>query len=370
MDKKKIVFIGGHHNSALVVAKILKEKYKIYWFGHKHTMKGEKSLSLEYQEVKKERLPFFEIKTAKIYKNFNPFYFFKIILAFFQSLRLLFKIKPQLIISFGGYISFPVLLAGIVLRIDYLLHEQTVRVGLANRFFKKWAKKVLLTWPNSKKYFEDVKTQVIGLPLSDDFLKDQPINNAKSLFSSKLPVVMITGGKQGSHVINKAVENNLKNFLLSFNLIHQTGGTIKTGDYKMLQDLKEKLPLNLKQRYILKKSFFRKEMDKMIKLSDLIVGRSGAHIVYELAALGKPAVFIPLPWASGNEQLENAKILESNGSGLVLEQKDFNSGTLLESIKKVLMGIEEYRKNALKVKKLIKKDASQKMVEVIEDILN
>ena len=92
MLNKKIVFIGGHHNSALVLAQALKAKsFKIYWFGHKHTMRREKSLSLEYLEVKKARVPFYQIQTGKFYRHYYPWQWLKTFYGFFQSLFLNFR---------------------------------------------------------------------------------------------------------------------------------------------------------------------------------------------------------------------------------------------------------------------------------------
>ena len=94
MEKAKVIFIGGHHNSALAVAKLLRQRgFRVYWFGHKHTMRKERSLSLEYQEVRKNGFPFYELKTGKFYRTYNPWQFLKIFLGFIQSLFLLYKIN-------------------------------------------------------------------------------------------------------------------------------------------------------------------------------------------------------------------------------------------------------------------------------------
>jgi UDP-N-acetylglucosamine--N-acetylmuramyl-(pentapeptide) pyrophosphoryl-undecaprenol N-acetylglucosamine transferase len=367
MKNKKIVFIGGHHNSALVVAQDLKKKgHQIHWFGHKHTMKTEKSLSLEFQDIKKAGLPFLEIKTAKFYRTYNPFRLLKIFFGIGQSFYFLLKIKPHLVISLGGYLSFPVVLAARLLRIDCLFFEQTTRVGLANQILAPLAKQVLLTWPSSKEFFHSGKAKVIGLPLQKKvFKKEAPT----SPFTEKLETILITGGKQGSHVINKAIEENLARFLEQFNIIHQTGGILKTGDFANLSAKRKSLPKKLQKRYLVRKFFFQEEMIKMIKLADLVISRSGAHIVYELAAMGKPALLIPFPWAYKQEQLANAQILTKAGSAIIIPQNQLTGTNLYKKTKYLINNLEKFKKPAKQLKKEIKTDAAEQMVKVIEKML-
>jgi UDP-N-acetylglucosamine--N-acetylmuramyl-(pentapeptide) pyrophosphoryl-undecaprenol N-acetylglucosamine transferase len=362
---KRIVFIGGHHNSALVVAKILKKKgHHIFWFGHKHTMRGEESLSLEFQEVKKAKIPFKEIKTAKFYRTYNPFQLLKIGSGFLQSFYYLMKIRPQVIVSFGGYLSFPVVLAGFLLKIKIIIHEQTTRAGLANRLLAPLAQKILLTWPTSQRFFPEKKTSLIGLPLNPQLFDTK---KPPSPFKEKLPIILVTGGKQGSHIINKSIEKNLELWLKKFNLIHQSGGIIKTNDFVRLSQKKDSLPEKLKKRYILKKFFYGKEMMAMIKSADLVISRSGAHIVYELAALAKPALFIPLPWAYNNEQMANAQILSKAGTALIIPQKKITPRKLYQEAGKMINDLEKFRSRG-QVLSGVRKNAASQMAVIIERI--
>ncbi|MFC1711477.1 glycosyltransferase, partial [Patescibacteria group bacterium] len=325
----KIVFTGGHHNSALVVASALEKKgFKIYWFGHKHTMKNDKSLSAEYLEVKRHKLPFYEIKTGKFYKTVNLFSWFKIGLGFFQSFILLYKLKPKFIVSFGGYLAVPVVLAGYLLKIPSITHEQTTQAGMANLTLARFVKKVFLTWPSSLKFFPKSKVEVVGLPMDTYFFKAKKIN----IFNNNLPTLFIIGGKQGSHLINNILKNSLPRLLNKFNIIHQSGRVIKTGDFESLQKLKAALPAELQTRYKLKPYFFKKELVNNMVSSDLIISRSGAHIIYELMALGKPAILIPISWVYKNEQRKNAEKLQKLKMAVVISEKGINSIKLEEEI--------------------------------------
>ena len=364
---KKVVFTGGHHNSALVLARAMRQKgWQVYWFGHKHTMAGEKSVSLEFKEITKAGFPFIELKTGKFYKNLGPLNLLKIGYGFFQALVQLIKIKPRLIFSFGGYLSVPVVLAGLLLRKDCFLQEQTARAGLANRFLGPLVKKIFLVWPSSKEFFPARKTEVVGLPLDPLFWKK---TEPSSLFREDLPTILITGGKQGCQVINQAVEARLPELLKKVNLIHQSGGILKTGDYQRLEAERRGLKGDLRRRYLLKKSFYGQEMINMLKAADLVVGRSGAHMIYELLALAKPALLIPLPWAYQQEQLANARILEKAGSALILPQAKLSGAELSQKINFMLSHLEGFKKKARLAKKLVSKKATEEILKNLEKAL-
>lgn len=366
LENRRIIFIGGHHNSALLVAKALKAKgFKIFWFGHKHTIAKEKSLSLEYLEVTKAGLPFYQIHTGKFYRNFQPWQWLKIFYGLGQCFCLLLKIKPRLVFSFGGYLSFPAVLAAKILRIKIIIHEQTSQAGLANRTLASLADQVLLTWPSSTLFFPRHKTKLVGLPLKKEFLISQ---KARPIFKEKLATIFITGGKQGSHLINQAVAGCLKDLLSKYNLIHQSGAILKTGDFEKLTEQKRSLPAKLQDRYLLQKFFYDKQMPQMFKAADLVVARAGAHTVYELASLEKPALLIPLPWAYNQEQLKNAQILQKSGLALILPQKQLSSQTLKRNIDKMLKNLNRFKGKHLPLISIERK-ATDKIVKVIIGLL-
>src|SRR3989338_10202365 len=144
----KIVIAGGHHSSALPVIHELNRQFpdvQIIWLGHKYSLKGDKNPTLEFYEVTALGIPFYEVKAGKLYKAFNLGRLLKVPFGFFQSLILLIKIKPDIILSFGGYLAVPVVLAGWLLRIPSVTHEQTVAVGYANRAIAPFVDKIFLT---------------------------------------------------------------------------------------------------------------------------------------------------------------------------------------------------------------------------------
>jgi UDP-N-acetylglucosamine--N-acetylmuramyl-(pentapeptide) pyrophosphoryl-undecaprenol N-acetylglucosamine transferase len=329
MSHKKIVFSGGHHTSALEVARALKaEGYQIYWLGHKQTMPGDKHLSLEYQEVVQAGIDFIELKAGKLSHKHRLINFLKIPLGFGQSFWFLLTKKPDLIVSFGGYLGFPLIICGRLLGIHSLIHEQTAVGGRTNRWLTFIADKIMLTWPQSQQFFPKLKTTLTGLPLRQDFVTAKP----KKLFKNKLPTIYITGGKQGAHIINQNINQILVDLLTKFNVIHQTGYSQKTKDYENLSSRRLQLPPKYQKRYLIKPFFSAQEAGQIFKTADLIISRAGAHTVYELAYLKKPAILIPLPFAARDEQYQNAQILVKLGLAKIISQSHLNPTLLWQTI--------------------------------------
>jgi len=365
--RKRIVITGGHHNSALVVAEKLREKgYEIIWFGHKFTMWGDKNVGAEYREVTKAGFKFIEIKAGKFYRTYHPLKLLRLPLGFMQSFYYLLQFRPKLILSFGGYLAVPVVISGWFLRIPSMTHEQTVVYGLANRLIGHFAKKIFVSWEASLKHFPAQKVVFTGLPLRPEIFSDK---KGKFDFKNSLPTIYITGGKQGSHAINQAIEEALPNLLKEFNLIHACGRSTVFDDLNDLTRIKRKLMRELRQRYLLQDYFTRQEVGSVLAVADLVVSRAGAHTTYEVAALGKPTIFIPIPWSDQDEQLKNAQLLVEAGIAEILPQNQLNGKNLYRLVKSMTENLEKYQKAASKARSLIKLKATEKIVKEIDDFL-
>ena len=355
--KPTIAFIGGHHNSTLVIAKkFQKEGYSLVWIGHKFTSRGDKSLSAEYQEVTKSNLRFLELKAGKFYHKFNPLEWLKIAFGFFQALIYLIEYRPKLIFSSGGYLSVPVVIVGWFLGIPSITHEQTVVAGWANKAISPFVKKILLTHSSSQKNFSKEKSVVVGLPIRRELLNRKYTKK----FDPKL--IYISCGKQGSQTINKALFPIIPQLVKKFTIIHQTGANTLTKDLDRARRIKEKLGEN-KDRYIFAPYFFAEEASTYIRSATVVVGRAGAHSVYEMMLLGKKAVLIPIPWVSHDEQHLNAKLAEKQIGSIVLEEKDLTPESLLQSIVKLVS------KPAVKPTTKLVTDAAEKITQIIREIL-
>lgn len=344
----KIIITGGHHSSALPVINLLQEKHpeaKLYWFGHKYSAQGDKNPTLEFKEICALGIPFYPIQAGKFYKTINLVRLAKIPLGFFQCLYLLFKIKPQVILSFGGYIAVPTVIAGWILGIPCVTHEQTVVAGWANRVISKFAQKVLISWPQSSTYFPKKKTVFVGLPLRKAIF--QSLSNNFSV-QNNLPTIYITTGKIGSHVINNVVSNCLANLLEFCNVIHQCGDNSVFNDFEHLSSIKESLG-STKGQYYLRKFVLEDEIGEAFSKSRLVVSRSGAHTTSELMALNKPCLLIPIPWVSHNEQYLNATVLAQCNLGVILPESQLSPKSLVENIKILLQKTNaDYNKSPVK----------------------
>ena len=356
---KKIVITGGHHSSALPVIERLRSidrNIEIIWFGHKYSLRGDKSPTLEFIEISGMDIPFINLNAGKVYRNFNIFKLFKVPLGFFQAFFSLFRLKPNVILSFGGYLAVPVVISGWLLGIPVVTHEQTVVVGYANKLISFFAKKILISWPTSEKHFPKEKIMYSGIPLRKEIFISK--SNAITV-ENNLPVVYVTGGKSGSHLINQLILDNMEKILTVCNVIHQTGNNSVYGDYERLVNKYEEIRSIVKGSYYARKFILEGEIGEIYSKANLVISRSGAHVTAELLALEKPSLLIPIPWVSHNEQYENAKILKNAGLSEILEEKDLLKKDFSEYIKQTLTNIDKYKLNDLSIKNLIKQDAAE-----------
>lgn len=365
-NQNRVVITGGHHNSALVVAEELRKKgSKVIWFGHKFSMWGDKKPGAEYEEVTGAGFEFIEIKAGKFYRTYHPLKLARIPFGFIQSFYYLLKFRPSLILSFGGYLAVPVVVSGWLMRVPIITHEQTVVYGLANRVIQFFAKKIFVSWESSLKHFPASKAVHTGLPIRPKIF-NQP--KGKFDFKNDLPTLYVTGGKQGSHLINQVLAEALPGLIGKYNLIHQCGRSAIYDDLAFLNKIKSRLPEKLKKRYFVRDYIFQSEIGSVFAAADLVVSRAGAHITYENAALGKPGLFIPIPWSYANEQFKNAQILKQAGLAEILTQERLSAESLSRMIEMMIANLDRYKKNSAKAQKLIKLDAAKKIVELVESL--
>jgi len=182
-------------------------------------------------------------------------------------------------------------------------------------------------------------------------------------------LIFVTGGNQGSHLINKTVESVLPQLVKIGNVFHQCGHLRALGDFERLEEAREKLSGTLKKRYHVRKYLTGEEMGTFLNKADLVVCRAGANTLTEIAALGKPALFIPFPWLYQDEQTKNAQMLVEAGTAEILSQKDLSAKALSQRIKTLIQNRRRYEKNAPVAKKLVKLEAAERIVKEIEKLI-
>ncbi len=371
-EKKKIVFTGGHHTSAVAVIDELNkrpfsENVQLFFVGHRYSMQREEVESAEYREIKDRNIPFYNLKAGKIYQTADLREWLRLPYGFLQAFVFLLRRRPHLIVSFGGYLAAPVVFAGWLLGVPSVTHEQTVVSGWANRFIARFAKKVFISWSQSRSYFPREKVVFTGLPLREGIFSAVSKRIAREDVRDKEnPILYITGGKQGSQVINEAVDGALHELLDNFRVYHQCGPL----DIDRFKQRAEKLPVRLRKKYTVQGYYGEIKVAEIYGEADVVVGRAGAHTTYELAALGIPAVLVPIPWASHNEQEKNARILEDAGIVKVLSQEDLNTESLVKNcLGRLSMDSASLGKAQRRARDLVKMDAAQKIVDELRHFL-
>jgi len=363
----KILITGGHLSPALAVIETYLKKGlpgDIIFVGRKYINEFEKTFSLEYREVTKRNIRFIPLRAGRFTRIFNFRSFLNLLyipVGFFEAWQIIRKEKPDIIISFGSYLSLPIAVIGFFYKIPIFTHEQTISPGLANRIIGFLAKKVFLAFPEAKKFFDKNKVEVIGNPVREVIFT---IKKETFLIKKDRPVIYITGGSLGSHAINNHVKNIIRPLLDKYIIIHQTGDTKQYHDYEDLLIIKEKLPKKLQSRYFLKKHFFDEELGYVFENADIVISRAGANTFFELLALKKPTIFIPLPWAANNEQYFHAQVFKKVGTGEIFNQNE-DSLSLLQLIDKMIKEKDKYKKNFNCLKHLFKKDAAGYIIKEI-----
>ncbi|HUD09978.1 MAG TPA: UDP-N-acetylglucosamine--N-acetylmuramyl-(pentapeptide) pyrophosphoryl-undecaprenol N-acetylglucosamine transferase [Patescibacteria group bacterium] len=357
----KIVITGGHLSPALAVIEKLGNS-EIYYIGRKHSFEGDSATSLEYEEIVKLRVPFYSINAARLQRRFTKHTIpslTKFPVGFFQSLKILRQIKPDIVLGFGGYISLPVILAAFLLRIPIVIHEQTLEAGFANKIEAKFAQKICISWQSSEQYFPKQKTVLTGNPLRGVVLNAKPFRE-----ETGLPKIYITGGSSGSHAINLLVEKSLKELLEKFTVVHQTGDARRHADFERLQSAVNKLDSQLAKNYHSQRFFSPEDTANNLSRSNLVVGRAGLNTVTELIYFKTPAFLIPLPFSQRNEQLKNALFLKGLGLGEIGLQNELTPEIFVAKILAMLKNLEKYRLE----QNVLVPEAAQNIVKVLKDV--
>ncbi len=362
----KILITGAHFTPAQAVIEELKKdtSNQIIYIGRKYTQEGEKILSVESQVLPSLGVKFIPITAGRLRRILDlrtVTALFKIPIGFIQAFCNLVIERPDVVLSFGGYIGLPVVISAWFLSIPVMIHEQTLVTGLANTLSNFFADKIAVSfekdYPISKQ-----KIELTGNPIRKEILKPTQ-NVSKDLKEflkikkiKKLPIIYVTGGNQGSDLINQAILELLDKLSKFTLIIHQTGDS-KKQYFDKLSKLKTSLPNP--EGYLVKKWFNASEVGHILKEADLAISRAGANTLLELALFSLPSIIIPIPYLYKNEQEVNAKYFKQYGLCQVIEQNQFNSKKLYETMLEALANIKVLKKSALKAKALVKEDAAK-----------
>lgn len=265
--------------------------------------------------------------------------------------------KPSILIGTGGYVTAPLMLAGIEKKIPTMIHESNALPGKTTIWLSSKVDTVAVGFEAALKKLPKAKHAVYtGNPTKMKGNQNKQELRKKLGFGNE-PVVLIFGGSQGAKRLNEImVELIRENTLPDCRLIYATGPK----NYESVLKQIPQVPQNVKvEKYIY-------NMEEMMVASDLLICRSGALTTSEIGIAGTPAILIPFPYAAENHQYFNAKTLEDAGAAVVIEENDLTKEELLEQIKNLLSNKEKLEKMGMLAKKTGKQGVLENIAKEID----
>ncbi len=319
-QRRKKIFLfagggtGGHLYPAIALGEALKNKVpdsELHFTGTKRGLEARVIPQLGYN------LHLISIRgVARKLTLKNLVVPFQVLLSFVQCSCIILKIKPDVVIGTGGYVSGPMLFMALLLRRYTVIQEQNSYPGVTTRILARWVKQVHLSFKDSVKYFKNKDNIIISGNPVRQFDLTAARKKAEKVFQFDLqkPVLLVFGGSQGAAAINEMLLKNIERLMqqTELNIIWSTG---KTG-YSAVKEKTEKF----KSRIWV--SEFIDDMAMAYSVSNLAVTRAGAMTLAELTVAGLPSILIPYPYAAAGHQEANARSLEKQGAAHVLLQSE------------------------------------------------
>ena len=331
--KKKIVLTGGgtagHVTPNIALLPALREAgYEIAYIGSED--------GIEKELMNDCDIPYIGVPTGKLrryfdWKNFtDPF---RVLKGYAKARSFLKGYRPDVVFSKGGFVSVPIVRAAASLKIPCVIHESDMTPGLANKLCFGAASKVCCNFPETMAKMPKDKAVLTGTPIRAElFSGDRQKGLELCGFAADKPVLLIMGGSQGAASVNQAVRSHLDELLQDFQIVHLCGAgkydASKDGidGYKQLEYVKE----DLSQRFA---------------AAELIISRAGANAIFEILALRKPNLLIPLSIGTRGDQILNARSFEAQGFSKVLVESE-NEGILdkklVSTVQKLYRDREKY----------------------------
>jgi UDP-N-acetylglucosamine--N-acetylmuramyl-(pentapeptide) pyrophosphoryl-undecaprenol N-acetylglucosamine transferase len=355
---------GGHTSPGLAVAALLRERSRTCaWIGSRS--------GIEAQRVPQSGIPYIAISTGKLrrywaWQNVADL-LVNVPAGTLSVLRILRTLRPRVVFGTGGFVALPVVLGAALLRLPVVLHEQTAVPGLANRIGARFARRIAVTFPDRAGRLPAARVVVTGNPLRPE-LRSGSRSTAIARFQLEpvVPLVYVTGGAQGAHRINRVVGDALASLAEQAQLIHQCGENPATGDRQWLEDRRAALPPALARRYTVV-PYIGAELAGIYAAAALVVARAGAGTVNECCQLGVPALYVPLPGTRGDEQTENARIVERVGGAVVLPQSMLTTERLVREVRALLADPAGLKQMGEHARTLAVPDAAERIVALLWD---
>ncbi|HAR63344.1 MAG: undecaprenyldiphospho-muramoylpentapeptide beta-N-acetylglucosaminyltransferase [Candidatus Margulisiibacteriota bacterium] len=269
----------------------------------------------------------------------------KIFFSLVKSLWIVIRLNPICVISTGGYVTLPVCLAALLLKKPIILQEQNAIPGKVNRLIGKFAYKVAIGLPTPKEYFLPEKVLLTGNPIRKIFLQntESPINYNINENNKK---VLVIGGSQGAMIFNQTIIDLIKDKKLSsttFFLITGKKHYIPTrntlsalSESSLKKDSEGYCHIGFKNKTEIVILSYTSNIHYLMKIADAVIARAGASTLTEIAALGKPSILVPYPYAANDHQHWNAQYYADNGAAKVITNRELSPQKLEAIIKSIL----------------------------------
>jgi UDP-N-acetylglucosamine--N-acetylmuramyl-(pentapeptide) pyrophosphoryl-undecaprenol N-acetylglucosamine transferase len=355
---------GGHVLPAVAVVQEIRRRdipVELLWIGG-HT-------GVERDIAETNGIPFTAIQTGKLRRYFALRTFTdlaRIPLGVGQAFARLRAFRPDVIFSTGGAVSFPTVFAASRLA-PILTHEQTAQIGVSNRMASKFADVFAVSFEETARLARERHDCVVvtGNPTRASILGgSRDAGLTRFGFSPDMPVLYITGGAQGASPINTRVEALLPELLDEMQILHQAGPARANDDVRRLRELRSTWPEETQRRYRVEE-FIGEEIADVYAMASLVLARSGAGTVAELARVGLPSILIPLPGTWGDEQRKNAALLANAGAAVVLKQSEATPERLRETILSLMRQPERLRQKGAAARTVGDPDAAANLLDEI-----
>ncbi|MFA5420703.1 MAG: UDP-N-acetylglucosamine--N-acetylmuramyl-(pentapeptide) pyrophosphoryl-undecaprenol N-acetylglucosamine transferase [Patescibacteria group bacterium] len=353
-NRKKIILSGGGTAGPVVpllfINKKLKDDYDLLFVG---TYNG-----IERKIIEDENIKYRAICSGKFRRYFSLDNFidiFKIFAGFWQSLFLIIKERPSIVISAGGFVAVPLSLAAYILRVPVLIHQQDVLPGLANKLIAPFAKTITVTFKSSIDYYGKKAVLIGNTGIEIDNYEDEGLYVFdKYKLNKEKKLLVVLGGGTGSFFINNLIFNSLDQLLKEFNIIHITGSENRVDDVGPERD-----------NYYSSSFMKHDELINVFKASDLVVSRCGLSTLTEISFLKKASILIPMP---NSHQEYNAFEFKDREAAIVLNEKDLTVEIFIENVIRVSSDTD-LRNRLIKNSAKVIKNGNQEMIAIIRNVL-
>ena len=361
---------GGHINPAIAVANIWKQRHpedNILFVGTRGCM--------EEELVPRAGYDLKVFPSDGLYRSFswegikhNAKVLSMILGSMRDCVKLIKEFKADVIIGTGGYATFTTLLAGKLCGVPTCIHEANAMPGLANRMAASFVDKVLICFPESAKHYRHPeRTQVVGMPVRQEFIYTKKADARKKLGLDHRPLVVSAFGSQGAREMNLAVAELFRleqEAGYPFNHIHAVGSY---GWGWMPDEVKSK-GVDLETAKSIDMREFIYDMPTVMAAADVVISRAGSSSCNEIAATGVPCVLIPSPNVTDNHQEKNARVLEAKGGAVVLLETECTGKRLMEEISGILGDPERHAAMGKALLGMAVPDSAERICTVMENL--